>query len=872
MKRLLWGVVLCLLLPLGAQAQNADWTIIYYSAADTDLEEFMIGDLMEMQIVGSTDDVNIVVEMDRVEGYDEANGSWTDTRRFLVQAGDPDKLSYGDFQMDRDSFIESIEDIDPEEFGISQEDFDAELDALRDISDEEFEAYMLDGGAPVVGADPQGLQQESIESIGEAEMGDPDHLAEFTTWAIENYPAEHYMLILSDHGGGWSGVAFDESSGGDALTLRDLDIALAQVIEKTGLEKLDLVAFDACLMGQLEVYNVLAPYARYTIAAEEPIPGAGWEYVSPFQALVDEPSMDTPEFAELVIDSYMSYYTDVIRGYPTYDLHLVDLERIDAVNEALENFIALIAEDPDEHIEAIGYAHSEAQGFSQDDRDAAAYFSSVDLADFMKKMKRYTDDDAVADAADAVIDAVKDAVLYSGASEELPGANGVAIYFPANVDDYELGDNHEVYPEQAGDVMASWVGFLDVFHGTAETVYAPSKTGLSIDITQVVPSDHSASIYDQPIIIFDTDGTGIVDIQFYASLVLEDGLSVIVDSAGLESAEYNEDGEQLPPFPEGPTTSQFLWNVESPVVVDAAGNSELVTLVSNKDNPDVSTVSGIYRSRDGEEESEAYIIFDLATQTMQSVFGIQAGLVGQALGEINIEEGDTFEPYYLVLTEEGKIVRDPSGTRLVFSEEPFTYAFYPSPNGDYELTIWLEDIAGNIVQDSETFSIDNTGLDENWRGLQDIDSGISFLYPWSWDNVGTRLYDDGSYKLEIQSPEGTQFIGVDIFDEEFGVTSLDDVVDKGIEYIESYGEAGEAENVSAGYKGREYDVVILPYTYVSDDDQDRMGWLILAYVDFNELGYQIDVDVRVEDESEGQRLLVYILNTLAFEEPTVIGD
>src|SRR5436190_6275544 len=88
-KRLLWGLCLaCLLLPLGGvQAKNANWTIIYYSAADTDLESYMIGDLMEMQIVGSSDDVNIVVEMDRVDGYDETNGHWTDARRFLVARG-----------------------------------------------------------------------------------------------------------------------------------------------------------------------------------------------------------------------------------------------------------------------------------------------------------------------------------------------------------------------------------------------------------------------------------------------------------------------------------------------------------------------------------------------------------------------------------------------------------------------------------------------------------------------------------------------------------------------------------------------------------------------------------------------------------------
>ena len=96
MKRSFFGLlILCLMLPLGvaAQAKNPQWTIIYYSAADTDLEQFMIGDLMEMQIVGSSKDVNVVVQMDRIEGFDDTDGNWTDARRFLLQKGDPNKPS-----------------------------------------------------------------------------------------------------------------------------------------------------------------------------------------------------------------------------------------------------------------------------------------------------------------------------------------------------------------------------------------------------------------------------------------------------------------------------------------------------------------------------------------------------------------------------------------------------------------------------------------------------------------------------------------------------------------------------------------------------------------------------------------------------------
>ena len=870
MKRFLWGLlILCLVMPLGVAAQaKPQWTIIYYSAADTDLEQFMIGDLMEMQIVGSSQDVNVVVQMDRVEGYDQTNGTWTDARRFLLQKGDGSQPSSGDFQIDREAFITNLSSSDPANYGLTQDEFDNQVNALKSASQGEFEQFMLQGAAPLVGDNkPQGLQQTSIADVGEPAMGDPSSLSDFATWAIQTYPAEHYMLILSDHGGGWSGIAFDETSGNDPLSMRDLDTALAQTVADTGIGKFDVVAFDACLMGQLEVYNILAPYALYTIAAEEPIPGAGWEYITPMQSLVDQPTQDIPTFGKTLIDSYMNYYTNVMSGYPTFDLHLVDLTKIGAVNDALGSFINVVGANPANYIEAIGYARAAAQGFAQDNPDSAANFSSIDLADFMEKLKGYSDDPDIAAAADGVIAAAKDAVVYGAASKALPGATGLAIYFPSNVDDYNISDNKANYPGQVGEVMAPWISFLDVFHGTAETTYAPAKTGLKIDITQVIPSDYSASIYEPPTVIFDTDGSGVVDMQFYASLAIDGGMQVIVDAAALESAEYNENGDQQPPFPDGPQTSQFQWNVESPIVTDEKGNSELITLIDNKDNPGVSTVSGIYRPRSG-KESEAYITFDTQTQTMTSVFGIQEGPVGQALGEIKEQPGDTFEPYYLVLDDKGVITRVPSGTQLVFSDKPFKYEFFPAPSGDYTLTIWMEDIAGNTVQDSVAFAIDNADLDAAWRGLKDIDSGISFIYPWSWGASTTTLYDAGGYKIDLQSADGTQFIGVDNFGADMNVASLDDVVNNAQDYIASIGTAGEPQTMTAGYEGFTHDVIVLPYTYTSTDNTERTGWMVLAYIDDNALGYQVDIDVRTTDEATGKDILDHVLSSLYFEPPT----
>ena len=76
-------VLLCTFIsPIQAtQAQNglAKWTLMIYIAANNDLEPASIVNLMEMAAVGSTADVNIVVQITRPPDYKGFYGEWGDT-------------------------------------------------------------------------------------------------------------------------------------------------------------------------------------------------------------------------------------------------------------------------------------------------------------------------------------------------------------------------------------------------------------------------------------------------------------------------------------------------------------------------------------------------------------------------------------------------------------------------------------------------------------------------------------------------------------------------------------------------------------------------------------------------------------------------
>lgn len=75
-------------------AAPAAWTVMVYMAGN-DLEAYAIEDFLEMATVGSTTDVNIVVQMDRTDAYDNRYDNWTDTRRGLLQANETPDLNWG---------------------------------------------------------------------------------------------------------------------------------------------------------------------------------------------------------------------------------------------------------------------------------------------------------------------------------------------------------------------------------------------------------------------------------------------------------------------------------------------------------------------------------------------------------------------------------------------------------------------------------------------------------------------------------------------------------------------------------------------------------------------------------------------------------
>ncbi len=105
-------------------------------------------------------------------------------------------------------------------------------------------------------------------TLAEANMGDPDTLNNFVSWSMDQFPADNYYLAIDDHGNGAYGISFDATSLNDPLTPPEVYSAL-KAATQNGARKIDILDYEACLMGLAENAYDVKSLVHYLVASEQ---------------------------------------------------------------------------------------------------------------------------------------------------------------------------------------------------------------------------------------------------------------------------------------------------------------------------------------------------------------------------------------------------------------------------------------------------------------------------------------------------------------------------------------------------------------------------------------------------------------------------
>jgi hypothetical protein len=340
-----------------------EWTVMVFINGKNNLEGAGLEDINEMEVVGSGDGLNIVVELGQLSN----NGM----QRYLINK-DTDTATIG---------------------------------------------------------------SRLLSSASGVDMGDPASVRNFVLWAERRFPADKYMLILWDHGSGWikgnpvqsgaesKGVSDDWVTGHNIDTpqlgrlMRDIEAAGARV---------DLLAFDACLMQMAEVaYEMKDSKVAFIAAAEEIEPGDGYEYDKWLAPLAARPGMSPRDLGVTVAREYLKVYPDGFQGIGlTYSvLEVAKMRELGVKMDALAR-AAMTAGDK----EAVLSARAAAARYSDED--------NKDLRSFSRLLASGSSKEAVKAAAadlDSFLRRGAGPVVFSGVSANMvTDSHGVAAYIPEN--------------------------------------------------------------------------------------------------------------------------------------------------------------------------------------------------------------------------------------------------------------------------------------------------------------------------------------------------------------------------------------------------------------------------------------------------------
>jgi len=271
------------------------------------------------------------------------------------------------------------------------------------------------------------LVQELADPIS---MSEGESLSDFLIWAKDNYPADRYMLVLWDHGGGIMGYGMDDlikkddPEGSEIMSVQELVTA----IDKSDI-KFDLIGFDACLMQDIEIAAALEPYTDYYLASEEVEGGFGWYYTSPFGKLAADPTMSTEDMAKDLLSCYDQLNTIVNDGEKDIvaTLSLVDTTLVKPAYDKLTDFLlesdSVMTKGP-ENFGAFAAAGSKAYTFTSE--------GQIDIIDFLEILKDSDFDDVYGtdEEIDEVIHSIQSSILYRN-KNSAKNINGMAIAFPS---------------------------------------------------------------------------------------------------------------------------------------------------------------------------------------------------------------------------------------------------------------------------------------------------------------------------------------------------------------------------------------------------------------------------------------------------------
>jgi len=291
------------------------------------------------------------------------------------------------------------------------------------ISSETAQTYKIENGNLVLVRD----------NLGQLDCTAKDTLSEFVGFCKTKYPADRYLFVFWNHGGGpVYGFGYDEwQDEEESLTIDEM----AKAFSENSDIQFDMIGMDCCIMASMETCYALSPYCKYALLSEDFESGLGWNYSRWMKSFEENLGMATPLLGKYIIDDIITDNENEDGG----DSACLALFNVSVAadlfnawkNYAYKNEYKLLDKNYSRNHKAKGRAVEEWDFWESDGSDVT--LSDYYISDILALMESV---DNNSDEAKKLMSVLKASVAYYGHTSDKNELTGLSVSLPYGDSDF----------------------------------------------------------------------------------------------------------------------------------------------------------------------------------------------------------------------------------------------------------------------------------------------------------------------------------------------------------------------------------------------------------------------------------------------------
>jgi len=309
------------------------------------------------------------------------------------------------------------------------------------------------------------IDSKILKSYPDMDSGSGETLLSFLNWGYPKYKSKHNCLVIWSHGEGWVrsgdsifGICPDASSG----SMIGVSTGELRNVFLRHRKKYDIIIFDACFAGSLELLSEINEYADFILGSpsEFPIKGYPWIEILPSWILKQTPFQTIGLVTEKFRDAYRlgGIYNPNWISDMRVSVSVYDMDKYSDLLQALKGFSVIFSNPL--YLKDFSDIRNSQEVLEY---NSMYGYIDVDLLSFIEKLKKDIEHlPFINDLLDELDNILNDFVIKNVTLNSIYNHN-LSIFYPKDLNTFLLTYENYWYTLQLKN--SDWARFLNYCYG-----------------------------------------------------------------------------------------------------------------------------------------------------------------------------------------------------------------------------------------------------------------------------------------------------------------------------------------------------------------------------------------------------------------------